>query len=277
MAALRPRPMLFTLLGDYLYPLRKDIWLGSLVVIGAALGLSETATRSAVARLAREGWIVGRRSAGRSFYRLSPAGRALIEEGTRRIYSSDGRRWDGNWCLLSYSIPEERRALRDRMRKQLAWLGFGALGAGTYVAPRDVSADVQRLAHRLGADGFAKTFMARSSGATNDAQIVRRCWDMTRIAGAYERFIRHYAPRYERDQRRRRRGELSDREAFTTRFALTHDFRRFPFIDPDLPRDLLPRGWAGARARELFDDYHAMLTDGALRFFSAASASRSSG
>ena len=277
LAPLRPRSMLFTLFGDYVYPQRADIWLGSLVIIGAALGMSEVAVRSAVARLARERWIVARRGGQRSYYRLSPAGRALIEEGTERIYRADGRAWDGTWCLLTYSIPESRRSLRDRMRKQLAWLGFGPLGAGIYVAPRNVSAQVQRLAERLGADGFAKTFIARGAGATSDKHIVAQSWDLSRIARAYERFINLYGPLYARDKKRKSRRVLDDRDAFIMRFVLTHDFRRFPFIDPDLPSTLLPKNWAGTRARKLFETYHAMLTDGAMRFFEAVSLASSSG
>lgn len=269
--------MLFTLFGDYIYPKGGDIWQGSLVTIGDALGMSEVAVRSAVARLAREDWIIARRSGQRSFYSLSAAGHALIREGTRRIYRADGARWDGRWCLLSYSIPESKRALRDRMRKQLAWLGFGALGAGTYLAPRDVSAEVRQLVGSLGASGFARTFIASRAGDTADADLVRECWDLARVARVYERFLDHYSPLYARDRARRARRDLDDRDAFIVRFALTHDFRRFPFLDPDLPASLLPKDWAGARARSLFERYHAMLTDGALRFFAACAAASSSG
>jgi phenylacetic acid degradation operon negative regulatory protein len=264
--------MLFTLFGDYVFPVGGEIWLGSLVTIGRALGMSEVAVRSAVARLARERWIAARRRGQRSFYRLSRKGRALIEEGTQRIYHGDGRRWDGRWCLLSYSIPESKRALRDRMRKQLAWLGFGQLASGTYLAPRDVSRQVRQLAERLGAGAFAKTFIAHGSGLTDDAHIVRQCWDLPRIARAYARFVRHYAPLCARDRHRHAQGTLDDADAFRTRLALTHDFRRFPFVDPDLPKQLLPQAWPGARARQLFEEYHALLTDGALRFFSACAA-----
>lgn len=268
--------MLFTLFGDYVFPVGGEIRLGSLVTIGRSLGMSEVAVRSAVARLARERWIAARREGQRSFYRLSPRGRALIEEGTERIYRGDGRAWNGSWCLLSYSIPEKKRALRDRMRKQLAWLGFGQLASGTYLAPRDVSAAAQRLAQRLGAGDFAKTFIARGSGVTDDARIVRQCWDLPRIARSYERFLRHYTPLFERDRDRHAKGRLDDADAFRMRLALTHDFRRFPFIDPDLPKQLLPAAWPGSRARELFEGYHEVLTEGALRFF-ASCASRSSG
>jgi len=277
MAVLRPRSMLFTLYGDYVYPARGELWLGSLVRIAARLGISEVAVRSAAARLARERWFVARKVGNRSMYALSPAGRDLIAEGTRRIYRTDGKAWDRRWCLLTYSIPESERGTRDRLRKRLAWLGFGALAGGTYVAPRDVSADVQQLLRNHKAARFARVFRAQLSAGSDDRGIVEQCWDLARIAAAYERFIRHYEPLYAADKRRQTSGSLEDGDAFAMRFALTHDFRRFPFIDPDLPVELLPHHWAGKRARELFERYHAMLTDGALRFFNAAGAADSSG
>lgn len=270
MARLRPRSMLFTLYGDYAYPQGSDLWLGSLVAIGASLGLTEVAVRSAVARLARERWLtVARKSGNRSYYTLSDAGRTLIEEGTRRIYRRQPPVWNGQWCLLTYSIPETQRAHRDRIRRRLAWLGFGPMGGGTYVSPRDVAADVQALIGECGVHRFARVFVARFDGPGRSADLVRQCWDLPAIARRYEAFIRHWRPLYQRDLRLRRAKQLSDIDAFAHRFALTHDFRRFPFIDPDLPEALLPSGWAGRRARTLFQRYHRLLTAAALRFFNS--------
>jgi len=261
--------MLFTLYGDYAFPRGVDLWLGGLVAFGARLRISEVAVRSAVARLARDGWISARRDGNRSFYGLSARGRSLIEEGTERIYEPRMVAWDGSWCVLTYAIPEAQRAHRDRLRRELAWLGFGALGGGAYVSPRDVAARAQALVANHGVSEFARIFTARFDGPVTAEAMVRRCWNLPAIARQYEAFIKHYAPMYRRDATLRRKRALSDASAFVHRFALTHDFRRFPFIDPDLPAQLLPRGWSGTRARELFESYHALLTDGALRFFNA--------
>ena len=270
--------MLFTLYGDYAYPRGVDLWLGGLVSFGERLRISEVAVRSAVARLARDGWIIARRDGNRSFYGLSAQGRSLIEEGTQRIYEPRGRAWDGRWCVLTYAIPEAQRAHRDRLRRELAWLGFGALGGGAYVSPRDVATHAQTLVANHGVSEFARIFTARFDGPVTADAMVRHCWDLPAIARQYDAFIKHYAPLYRRDAALRRKRALGDASAFVHRFALTHDFRRFPFIDPDLPEQLLPRGWSGTRARELFESYHTLLTDGALRYFNAvALASKSNG
>ena len=265
---LRPRSMLFTLYGDYAYPRGVDLWLGSLVSIGARLGISEAALRSAVARLARDGWLISKRRGSRSYYALSDRGVALIEEGTARIYEPRSEPWDGTWCVLTYAIPESRRAHRDRLRKQLAWLGFGALGGGTYMSPRSVGARTAALVQEHGVSEFARIFSARFQGPIKANEMVRRCWNLSAIARQYARFSARYTPFFNIDRKRDRDGSLDDATAFVRRFALTHDFRHFPFIDPDLPRELLPKGWAGARARDLFERYHALLTNSALRYFS---------
>ena len=44
--------------------------------------------------------------------------------------------------------------------------------------------------------------------------------------------------------------------SFAAQTALVHAWRRFPFIDPDLPDDLLPRDWPRRAAYELFKDRH---------------------
>jgi phenylacetic acid degradation operon negative regulatory protein len=269
--------MLFTLYGDYAYPRGVDLWLGSLVAFGRRLGISEVAVRSAVARLARDGWLTARRAGNRSFYALSTRGRLLIEEGTQRIYQPRRVKWNGQWCVLTYAIPEAKRAHRDRLRKQLAWLGFGALGGGAYVSPRDVTRRAQALVAEHGVAAFARVFTARFDGPMSADTMASRCWDVPAIARQYDAFVKHYRPLYRRDAALRRRRALSDASAFVHRFALTHDFRRFPFVDPDLPAHLLPRDWPGAHARELFESYHELLTDGALRFFNAAAQGESNG
>ena len=46
-------------------------------------------------------------------------------------------------------------------------------------------------------------------------------------------------------------------DAFTAQVELVQEWRRFPFLDPDLPRELLDHDWPGPRAAAVFHDRHA--------------------
>ena len=37
---------------------------------------------------------------------------------------------------------------------------------------------------------------------------------------------------------------------------MVHTWRKFPFLDPDLPPELLPARWPRTRAHEVFADRH---------------------
>jgi phenylacetic acid degradation operon negative regulatory protein len=98
--------MLFTLWGDYVVKRGGELSVGSLLRIGAEFGLSELALRSVLARMSRAGWLRATRRGVRRYYSLPRRGRALIAEGTARIFRPRGESWDGEWHLVSYSIPE---------------------------------------------------------------------------------------------------------------------------------------------------------------------------
>jgi len=50
---------------------------------------------------------------------------------------------------------------------------------------------------------------------------------------------------------------------------LVHAWRRFPFLDPQLPADLLPERWPGITAARLFHSRHAEWQDMAQRHWDA--------
>ena len=47
------------------------------------------------------------------------------------------------------------------------------------------------------------------------------------------------------------------RGSFIAQVELVQEWRRFPFLDPDLPRELLDHDWSGLRAAAVFHDLHA--------------------
>jgi phenylacetic acid degradation operon negative regulatory protein len=252
------RSLLLTVLGEYVLPGGEPVWTATLVRVLGLLGVAEKAARQALARTAAEGWITSRRHGRLAQWELTDAGRRLLSEGAHRIYTfgQDGPAWDGQWLVLLTGTPETGRDERHRVRTQLAWAGFGALPGGVWVSPDPRrEQEASRILDGLGLTGTAMSFIASYGAIGRPADVVAQAWDLRAVEARYEQFIGTFIPVEPAD----------DAQTLTAQTLLVHEWRRFPFLDPRLPRDLLPAGWLGADAAKLFAARHARWREGAAR------------
>lgn len=256
----RAQDLVFTLFGDYLLHRRGPVWVGSLLALLATLGTKPETSRTVLSRMVQRGWLGRRRRGRRSDYDLTSRGRRLLEEGEQRIHHPPrDEPWTGTWYLVTYSVPEERRSQRDRMRTRLSWLGCGSLGNGLWITPHDVREQVAAMARELDVRDHIEVFEGRHIGYSSTSELVSQCWDLTTVAARYRAFLARNGPEYVRCRDQLEAGGLTPRQCFRRRFRLIHEYRRFPLVDPYLPRELLPADWPGEAAAVLFRDYHALL------------------
>jgi phenylacetic acid degradation operon negative regulatory protein len=259
--------MVFTLYGDYIRHRGGEAWTGSLIELLGLFGLSGQAVRSTLSRMSHKGWLESRKAGRYSFYSLTAKCIELLEEGAQRIFQPRCDPWDGRWHLLTYSIPESKRDLRRRLRKRLLWLGFGALNHATWISPRDLRAEVEEAVNALRVCPYVEFFTAEHRGFASDEEIVARCWDLERLNDYYADFIARYDPPFQQHQARLMAGDgMEPQECFVQRFLLIHEYRSSPYMDPNLPLELLPDDWLGEKAAQLFQQYHDLLVDEAEAF-----------
>lgn len=267
-----PRDAMLTLYGDYVLHRGGEIGIGSLVRLLGNFGLSEQAIRSAVSRMCRSGLLTAKRTDRKSFYSLTSEGHSLLTEGAQRIFRRKDSPWDGNWNIVTYSIPEPMRQARDRLRIELGWLGYGALGEATWISPYDRTREVKSLLRRLNIEEYVKIFSAQHQGGTDPGKIISRCWNLGKIHQKYVDFLAEYRPKLEEHLKRLQASEtIKPSECFVARFNLIHEYRKLPFFDPDLPLELLPNNWLRPQAAALFDKYHSLLTDKANEYYDSVS------
>jgi phenylacetic acid degradation operon negative regulatory protein len=263
--------MIFTLYGDYIRHRGGEAWTGSLIELLGLFGLSGQAVRSTLSRMSRKGWLESRKSGRYSFYSMTPKCLELLEEGARRIFQPRCDPWDGWWHLLTYSIPGSKRHLRRRLRRRLLWLGFGALNHTTWISPRDLWVEVEQIVDALHVRSYVECFTAEHRGFASDEEIVARCWNLEQLNGYYAALIARYEPPFQEHQARLTAGDsLEPQECFAQRFMLIHEYRFSPYVDPNLPLELLPDDWLGERATQLFQQYHDLLVEGAEAFVDSA-------
>ncbi len=257
---LRGGSLIVTLCGDAIAPRGGRITLGSLIRLAAPFRLTERLVRTAVARLANDGWLVAHREGRQSEYRLTPVGEQRFAEATRRIYGPAPQLWDGNWTLVILQTSAAREELR--------WLGFGQLGPATFAHP-NCSLEQARewLANIEGA--AAAVCLRSSSGALQvDRQVSALGWDLAELTRRYRGFVSMFAP----VAAAVRSAPLEPDAALIIRTLLIHEYRKIHLRDPLLPATLLPHDWVGTAAYEVTRQLYSLVFESAEQFISATAA-----
>jgi phenylacetic acid degradation operon negative regulatory protein len=221
-------------------------------------GFTEGAARVALNRLVARELLARNRNGRHVHYVLTPRTAAVLAEGDRRIFTlGDGSRRETTWTVLWHSIPEERRLARTRLTSRLRFLGFGSVQDGTWLAPHDREQELAALLAELDVAAYAGVMLGRPATAVDFGAFVARVWDLDELATRYRTFVEHF----------RDREVGSDREALLLRTRLVHTFREFPFLDPELPEDLVPAPECRAEALRLFHFLYPALAESAQRHF----------
>jgi phenylacetic acid degradation operon negative regulatory protein len=250
LGAASARSLLLTVLGEFVLPGERPVWTSTLIELLGELDVAEKAVRQALLRTADSGWILPSRRGRETSWSLTAAGTELLREGTERIYgfATSNAAWDHRWLLLTVGLPENSRALRQRLSAQLGWAGFGSVSAELWVTPRvEREAAARRVLEDLGVLAGSRSFVAAAGRIGDERSLVHSAWDLDAVEQRYEDFLELVG----------RRRPRTDRQALVAQVRLVQEWRRFPLLDPGLPRELLPPRWSGNRAAEVFRERHA--------------------
>jgi phenylacetic acid degradation operon negative regulatory protein len=244
------RSVLLTLLGELVEPIGQPVWTSSLLHVLRGLGFEDQTARQAIDRTAEAGWIDCTRFGRNVRWELTGSGKELIARGLERVLSlgADQQPWNGQWLVLSVTIPSERRAVRRKVYAALNWEGFGNPTPGLWLSPH---VHRQDEALRIIADAglrdstFAFVGPASAVGA-DDQTIVRRAWNLDEVEQRYAELLEDFS----------REPPPGGEELLLAHVRLVNEGQRLPFLDPQLPPELLG-SWVGQRATQLFERLRA--------------------
>lgn len=258
------RSAVVDLYGDHLS--HRGWWapVSSVVGLAESVAVQAPATRTAISRLAAQGWLRAQMQEGVRGYAATPRARDRWRHAHDRIYATGPAPWDGRWHLVQVDTAGDRR-LREQVASTLGYLGYGRAPGGGWLSPwrsPELSASLEGLGVRwLSVQGSL-------DGPTGAARLVASVWDLAGLAEAYDDFLAG-VPAVPTDP--------GPREAYVLRTHLVHAWRRFLFQDPGLPQEVLPSDWVGHRARTAFLDLAAALAPAAGVFVDQALTGRLAG
>ncbi len=228
-------------LGEFVHPRARPVWTSTLLEAMATLGVEEKSARQALARTASEGVLTSIRDGRRVQWSLTAHGETLLREGTERIYGflRSSHPWDGRWLVLTVSLPETQRALRHQLRTRLTWLGLGSPSSGLWVTPEAaISRRCARSCRPRARRTSSFAWVGPATGIGDERQLLDDAWDLAAVEELYRTFLRLFE----------NRPAETGKGSFIAQVELVQEWRRFPFLDPDLPRELLDHDWPGLRA-----------------------------
>lgn len=234
------RALLFTILGELVWPSDAAVRTATLVHILTGLGFEEQTARQAIARGAASSWIVAERKGREVSWSLTPKIMDIFVTGSARVYSMSQPYddWDGSWLAVMPTIPQARRQARRPLYAGLTWAGFGDPAPGLWVTPHVEREDeVRGLIEELDLKEHTVSLVGPvASVGMTQAEIVSRGWDLDSLRSHYELVLERVEGQH----------PSGPDETLLAHVRMLNEWQEFPRTDPQLPEALLP-DWVGRR------------------------------
>lgn len=251
------RSALFDVYGDHLLDRGGVAPVAALIRLLRPLGIRPPAVRTAVSRMVGQGWLVPDETSAGPGYALTDRAAARLQHAGDRVYRRTERSWDGRWHV-DVLTPVRDRTRRDRLRNQLRFYGLAPVMDNTWVSPHPAT-EARRL---IDEEGLCAVRLSTADIEPTDRLL--EAFDVAGLGRQYDAWLtRARAEVRDADE------QTDDEAAFVARTDLVHGWRKFLFIDPDLPAELLPDSWPGEVAATYFTEQAERLLPAASRFVDA--------
>jgi phenylacetic acid degradation operon negative regulatory protein len=208
-------------------------------------GMTGPAARALITRMRADGQVASTRHGRTASYRMV----GPFAESFRRIRDAPGRvpvPWTGSFHALLYQVPEQDRPYRDLLRRNALLSGYGLLQPGVLIALTDrTHAFAGILDRRPDGTRIYRTSIAMST--PDAATAAYEAWDLGAVDRLYQGYIATLTEALETVPE----SPPADAESLRTLARLVQMPLSDSLRDPELPPELLPAGWPGARLRQL--------------------------
>src|SRR3979411_3217565 len=177
----RTGSIVITVFGDAIVPRGASVWLGTLLEFFKTREIDSGVVRTAVSRLAADGWLERSKVGRNSFYRLARKGRQTFDAATKHIYDPPPTDWTGRFELLLIGNSEDRDASREALKNA----GFGSPLPGVWVAASGVPVPEE-------AAGAIR--LEVSAEDESGRRLLSESWPLDRTADAYLKFMKTFEP-----------------------------------------------------------------------------------
>jgi phenylacetic acid degradation operon negative regulatory protein len=260
----RPQSLIFTIYAAFSRNNGGWFSANSIIQLCNVLEVQEDAARSALARFKRRDILISKKHNGVVGYSVSPQMWKTFDQGDARFFRRRESPVNLGWILIAFSIPEDMREVRYKLRSRLVRIGFAQVTGGLWIAPRQLTDDAIALVRSLNAEKYMNIFSAEHLAFTPTQAAVANWWDLDGIQEVYKSFTKTARP--VATYWASRRSAIDSERAFRDYTKILTNWRYAPYFDPGLPKEFLPKNWAGFTAADTFFNIHDRLAGPALNY-----------
>ena len=246
LASRSPKQLLFAVLAEQLVMgVRAPLRAATYVSVMSGAGVKPATTRAKLDRLVVEGYLTRMREGRGVEYEFTPPGADTLRTIQNRMDSPRPFAPRGSgWTLVTFTVPEHQRAVRQRLRAALTWEGFAPVRDGLWVAPgeADLDAALDPMQAELSGSSVV-AFRAHDLTKYSLAPLARKSWDLAATRSAHEAFDQLWGESA-------RVGETMP--SLANLMLLGADWYALLRADPRLPDEFLDDGWPADRSTQLY-------------------------
>lgn len=259
----RPKQLLFAVLAEQIVMgVHAPLLASTYVSILSGAGIKPATTRAKLDRLVVEGYLVRIRDGGGIRYELTPTGFETLRTVQNRMDHPDPFEPRGSgWTLVTFTVPEQQRGVRQRLRAALTWEGFVPVRDGLWVAPGEADLDeVLDPMHAELVNANLVAFHAHDLPKYSLTPIAPTAWNLDGALEAHLRFADLWGDAV----------VVGTAAPLPALMLLAADWYALLRADPRLPTELLDDEWPSANSTRIYRARRNQLVTAAHEAFHAA-------
>ncbi len=205
-------------------------------------------TRGTLSGLIKEGMIEKNPSGAneQSSYKLTEKGFAELSLKFPFVrFLKDS--WDGKWRVISYEIPEKKRELRDRLRREMEGWGLGPWHRSFWLTPHPVFETLRALVSQKEEEQYIQAFEADHAFGDKNV-LLEKVWEKSNLDKQYRELFKKWHDVLS-----------SDAEKAEKFKKVVSEYVNILKVDPGLPKELIGEQWIGFEGFNIFKEIRSIL------------------
>jgi phenylacetic acid degradation operon negative regulatory protein len=162
--------------------------------------------------------------------------------------------WDGKWRILSYEIPEKKRELRDKLRREVAGWGLGPWHRSFWLTPHPIIENLKTLVSQKEEEQYIQAFEAEHVFGNKEI-LIEKVWQKSLLDKRYRELFKKWHEILSANQENSANLEVK-LEKYA---AVINEYVNILRNDPGLPSDLIGSNWIGFEAYNIYKEIRSIL------------------